>query len=415
MERIAVLGLSLSETDVASLERFSGPVAAGGDALCLELADALAASELAVLRTCNRLELCYARESGHQPGPEDAGEVVGALRLPPELASALHFHGGRQAVRHIFRVASSLDSLVVGEDQILAQVRAAFGHAEGLGLAGRLLSVVFEHAFQVGKQVRTETELGRRPLSVVGVGVAALAEHFGERRPRVAVVGAGEMGQLAARALAGVGLGPAVVVNRSPEAAARLASAHGATPLALDRFRAGAEPVDALVSATSAPGTILDRRALAALAGRTPLGGALFAVDLAMPRDLEPAPESAVELIDLEALRERARDNRLQRRLAAREAETLVERKVDVVARRFSQRRVAAAISDLHLESNAVFERELALLARGPLGALEPCAREAIERWARVTFGRVSHVPISALKQLAEELGGGAPNGEEDE
>ena len=131
------------------------------------------------------------------------------------------------------------------------------------------------------------------------------------------------------------------------------------------------------------------------------------AVDLALPRDLEPA--EGVELIDLQTLRGLARGNRAARRSAARDAEELVMRKLDTLTHRYSQHRVAAAIADLRLESNSVFERELARLLGGPvveLGGLDERAKQALERWAREAFGRVAHVPISAMKQLAEELAG---------
>ena len=414
MDRIGILGLSLSETDLADLERVSGPVAAGGDALWLELADDLAASELVVLATCNRVEIVYARESGHQPEASDAAAVLRSLGLEPggdpaQPSPALHFHGGRAAARHLFRVVSSLDSLVVGEAEILAQVRAAYAESERLRLAGRLLGGLFEHAFQVGKQVRTETELGHRPLSVVGVGVGALVERFSERdagapAPRIAVVGAGEMGTLAARTLRDAGLPASWIVNRSMERATALAAALGGRALELERFQAGRAPVDAIVAATAAPGVVLDGACLGRLHRTTPGGRPLLAIDLALPRDLEPT--EGVELIDLEQLRRLARENRAQRRRAAREAETLVERKLDRLAHRFTQHRVAAAIADLRIESSAIFERELAQLFRGPLAELDEPSRRALERWARGAFGRVSHVPISAMKQLAQELAG---------
>jgi glutamyl-tRNA reductase len=411
MDRVAVLGVSLAEAEVADLELFSRSLA-GGDAVWRELADALAASELVLLGTCNRFEVHYARESGHPPGPEDACAAVSALGLAREHAARLRFRGGREAARHLFRVACSLDSLVVGEGEILAQARVAFAHAEELGLVGRLLARAFEHAFQIGKQVRAETELGRRPVSVVGVGVAELARRFRGRAPRVAVIGAGKMGELAARALVGAGLAPALVVNRSPAAAERLAASCGARALELASFCSGAEPVDALVSATSAPAAVLERAALEHLARRTPLGGTLVALDLAVPRDLEPAPGVPLEVIDLEQLRERAAANARERQGAVSEAEALVERKLEIFARRQAEERVAAALCDVRFETSAILERELEQLFRGPLGLLDPAARAELERWARTAFGRLSHVPIHAIKQLAFELD--SPAGDED-
>src|SRR5262245_33378003 len=140
MERIAVVGLSLHETDVAGLERLARPTPAGAEAFLRDLADTLAASELVLLATCNRVEVAFAREVGHLPQPDDRELIASQLGLPASdaLRERLHFASGRDAVRHLFRVASSLDSVVLGEDQILAQVREAFALSERIGLSGRL-------------------------------------------------------------------------------------------------------------------------------------------------------------------------------------------------------------------------------------------------------------------------------------
>ena len=356
-----------------------------------------------LISTCNRCELVFARESGHAPGREDREALARALALDPrdELGARLFLHTGRAAARHLLRVAASLDSLVLGEDQILAQVRAAFDEARDLGLTGRLLGALFEQALQLGKRVRTRTELARHPVSVVSLGVAFVLEELaGLPAPRIAVIGAGATGAHAVRALAAAGRAPAFVVNRSPERARALAAEVGARVLALTELRAGVEPIDALVSATSAPAVVLDADALRRLAARTPGGRRLAAADLALPRDLEPCDDARVAVIDLETLRARAEENRQRRATAAAEAELLVEEQLAQLTRERSVEAVAGPYSAVAGAAREAFELELARLCEGRLAHLSPRDREAVERWARATFGRIAHVPFRALKEL---------------
>ena len=407
MERIAVVGASLHQAGVEELEELARTAESSPDAVLLELADALAASELVLLSTCNRIEVVYARETGHLPEAADRARVGRALGWPEGRQSLLRLYRGRRAVRHLLRVACSLDSLVVGEDQILAQVRRACEHSSGIGLVGELLTPLFEHASQVGKQVRTETELSRIPISVVGLGVAALLERLGERAraARIAVIGAGATGVQAALALRDNGIDVELVVNRSEGRAEALAQRVGARAVSLEDFRrigVGSERLDAVVSATSAPAFALSASALGALVERSP-AGRFVGVDLALPRDLEPVADPRVELIGLEALRARASRNKELRAAAAREAEELVERKLETFVERDARAAFAPAIGDVFAETSEIFERQLCELTRGRLAHLGEDERRAIERWARATFGRLAHVPLRASKRLARE------------
>jgi glutamyl-tRNA reductase len=405
MDRIAVAGLSIHEADVTELEALSSGAASVED-LLRELADELAASELVLLRTCNRTELFFARESGAPPSSLDRDSAAQALGIADDrLRVRLHLHRGRSAVRHLFRVVSSLESLVVGEDQILAQVRAAHARSRAVGLTGPLLEPVFEAALQVGKRVRTATDLCRHPVSVVALGIRALREEpwAEEARPRIAVVGAGRTGRLAGLALRDQGWPVDIVVNRSPGPAAELAQELGARPLSLMEFRAGCEPVDVVVTATNAPGFVLDADALGRVA-RPGEGRRLVGIDLALPRDLEPVDDDAFRIIDLECLRERAEENKRSRRAAALEAESIVERKLESLARRTTERRLEGIVGEILAETGEVLEHELRALPTGRLSALDEEDRRAVERWARRTFGRLAHAPLAACKRLSHHL-----------
>src|SRR5262245_55361235 len=184
MERVAVAGLSLHQTDVEGLEEAKRGLAALEEPAAKTLADHLGASEAVLISTCNRVELVFARENGHAPERADRALLAQALGLATEdeLGTRFFLHTGRAAARHLFRVTSSLDSLVLGEDQILAQVRAAHAAAAECGLCGRILGTLFEHALGLGKRVRTHTDLARHPVSVVSLGVAFLQERLEDRQ-----------------------------------------------------------------------------------------------------------------------------------------------------------------------------------------------------------------------------------------
>jgi glutamyl-tRNA reductase len=262
---------------------------------------------------------------------------------------------------------------------------------------------LFEHAFQVGKQVRTETELSRIPVSVVSLGLEAIAREFEGAEPRVAVLGAGAMAELVVKNSAEHGVKVAAVANRSLDRAKRLAQSCGAEALTLQAFLASRGGFDALISATSNPGYVLSRDALLAFAARTPLGRPLVAVDLAIPRDLEPVQSLAVKIVDLEALRAAADANRALRAAAAAQAEGIIERKLESFTARAAKSAISETIAEMRSESESVFEKELSQLFIGKLAHIPPADRVAIEHWARTAFGRVSHVPISAIKRLASD------------
>jgi glutamyl-tRNA reductase len=409
MHRIAIAGLSVHETDVAGLERAKARLASAAG-IEREIADRLGASELVVLSTCNRLELAFAREAGHLPTREDVDVLASVLALEPELARRFHFVAGRDAVRHLFRVAASLDSLVLGEDQILAQVRDAHRRATDELLVGKLLGALFQAAEHAGKEVRAKTELARRPISVATLALEHVERRFRGERPAIALWGAGEMARSAALGVRETGLDVAWVVSPTRERGERLAREAGARWLDADSSAARSLEIDVLVSATSAPGFVFSATELVNFAARAPLGTGLLALDLALPRDLEPCDDPRVEIVDLERLRLAAEANRAARLAAAADAERLIERQVELFTERDVGKRAAEALAELSTTTNDILEHELGGLFAGALADLDDERRRAIERWARQTFGRIEHAPIAAIKRLAQEL---APRGTE--
>jgi len=327
MDRIAVIGVSLHGTDVVGLEGIRRPLPEEREAFLRSMCDQLGASEVVYLTTCNRAEVIYAREEGESPSAGDIDLLAALLATSEEgdLASSLVFRGGRDAVSHLFRVTSSLDSLVVGEDQIIGQVREAYGSSADFGLVGTLLGPLFHHALAVGKQVRTDTELARHPVSVVSLALAALAKNLHREHPQIAIVGAGEIGGLIARMLTESKMPPTVIVNRSVEHAQSIAEECGSQAISLEAFRRGEVPVDAIVSATSSQEIVLDGETLCLLAEAVPGGERLLAVDLAVPRDLAEVESDKLQVIGMDDLRSTADENRALRAEAAVVAEQMVE------------------------------------------------------------------------------------------
>lgn len=398
-------GLSIHSTDVSGLEKVQRRDGADLPPFLRRLSDAVGASELVLIATCNRIEVVFAREEGDLPGDHDLRALARELSVREEdaafLERSLVLRSGREAVHHLFRVASSLDSLVVGEDQIIAQVRAAYGRSSDIGLVGGLLGPLFHASLQIGKKVRSETDLARHPVSVVNLAVARLSSWEGERPPVIAVVGAGEMGALIARALTSAGSPPAVIANRSAERARLVAAdCHGAATT-IESLAGGAVPVDVVVSATSAPGTVLTAADLSRLAASAPAGQGLLAIDLAVPRDLPACEDPAVDVVCLDDLRAEADHNRALRAEAAALAETLVERKVVNWTKRFREDVAAPLVTDLRADTEQLLARELEGLLSGRLSHLTEDDRRAVERWARSTFGRLMHLPVAALKRMA--------------
>jgi len=408
MERIAVAGLTLHHADAAELARLARRMQAFEEPPEKALGDRLGASEVLCLSTCNRVEVFFARESGHPPGPADRAEICAALGLEAQdpLRSALFLHAGRAAARHLFRVACSLDSLVLGEDQILAQVREAQRVSRELGLSGSVLGPLVEEALRLGKRVREETDLSQHPVSVVSLATAELARRWppGARPgPVIAVLGAGVTAAHAARSLAGVGLPVAFIANRSLDRARLLAAEVGARPLSLEAARTGSEPLDVVVGCTAAPGFVLQEPALLRLSRSAPAGRGLVCIDLALPPDLEPPQDplaARIDRIDLEFLRAAADRNRQRRAAAAALAEDLLEERLVQLSGRRAAAELSTSFSGVLAGVRETFEFELERLTQGRLAHLSERDREAVLRWARATFARVSHVPLAALKRL---------------
>ncbi len=366
------------------------------------IAEDPAIEEGVVLSTCNRVEI-YAAVPAYHAGFQALKRLLCETRGvdPDEIAAPLVSHYEEQAVEHLLAVAAGLDSMVLGEPQILSQVREALRLAEAEGVAGRAMTGLFHAAARAGRRVRSETGVGSAPDAFVDAGADLAAEALGGLAGRRAlVVGAGQMASLALGHLRRRGVGTVRVLNRSLERARAVAERTGAEPGDLDELPAALAESDLVVSATGAAGIVLAADTVtAAVAGRE---RPLFLLDLAVPRDVDPAAGRipGVRLVDIEGLR-----GVLATRAASVAAE--VERARAIVeeeARRFLVRRrsehLAPLIAALRRRGEEAIAAELHRF-RSELADLTPAEREAVEGLARGIVAKLLHDPIVRLKELS--------------
>jgi glutamyl-tRNA reductase len=375
--RLSLVGISHHVAPVELRERVALPLDRAA-ALARELGDAVC------LSTCNRTELYLAGERDDRALAtleEIAGEPLGPV--------AYRMHDEAAAV-HLFRVSAGLDSLVPGESEILGQVRAAYEAAS----AGPLLDRVFRQALQLGKRVRSETAIGESPASVPSAAAALAEQVFGDLAGRrVLLIGAGRIGELAAGSLSARGATISYVVNRSSEAAETLAHRFGAEPLAGDRIASKLGEVDVVLASTSAPEFVV-RAADVPPRRRQPL----FFIDIAVPRDVDPAVHEldGCYLYDIDDLEAVVAETLAGRRAEAESAERLVVEEAARFREWQASLDVVPAITSLRARAEEIRAAELA-----KLGDLPEHERRAIESVTAQILNKLLHLPTVRMKQAA--------------
>jgi glutamyl-tRNA reductase len=402
---VLVVGLSHRSAPVSLLERAS-LTRETQQKLLTDALDRPHVGEAAVLSTCNRIEV-YADVEKFHGGVADVSELLArhtGLGLD-ELSAHLYVHYEDRAVQHLFTVASGLDSMVVGEGQILAQVRGSLRDAQEAGAAGRVLNELVQQALRVGKRAHAETGIDRAGASLVSVGLDLAGKALGGIEGRTAlVVGAGSMSALAAASLRRAGVGRIVIANRTQAHAARVASAVDGEAHPLDALERALPEADIVISCTGATGYVMDAaqfEAAQAVRGGRPV----FALDLALPRDIDPIA-NAVEgltLVGIEDLGEVLRDH--QTALDVEDARHIVADEVAafVGAQRAAQ--VAPVVVALRSRAAEVVDAELDRLD-SRLPGLDPVQRDEVARALRRTVEKLLHVPTVRMKELAADEGG---------
>lgn len=370
-------------------------------------------SELVVLSTCNRVELYTAQEDPQSaPSHEQMANFLSEFHgIPLSLFfDVLPEATGPEAVRHLFQVVSGLDSMVVGEPQIVSQVKEAYRVAEINEGCGPLTNALFQEAIRVSKRVRTETKLGEGRISIASVAVGDFAkrifDHFGDKQ--VLIIGAGEMAEETLRYLKDEGVGDIVVVNRNPDRAARLAEQWGGTPQDYERLNEWMGQADVIVSTTGADRPIVD--ALRFKKARSATGGKpVFILDLGAPRDFDPGVGDLddVFLYDIDALEVACSENRRARSDQIERGLRIIEEETDEFLQKVYHRATGPIIKRLREEWHAVREDEVdRLFAKLPhLGDRD---RQAIERSIERIVNKLLHPPLETLRDQARE---GTPHG----
>jgi len=400
---LLVVGLSHRSAPVPLLER----VALSGDPLTKLVHDVAATGpvgETVVLSTCNRVEV-YAEVTKFHAAVAEIPELIARHTGVPldELTGHLYVHYEQRAVQHLYSVACGLDSMVVGEAQILGQVREALALAQRLGTAGRVLNELVQQALRVGKRAHTETGIDRAGQSLVSVGLELVAGALGHavQGKSAIVVGAGSMSALAAATLRRVGAGRIVIANRTVKRGRRLADQVGGAAVGLAELPAALAQADLLISCTGATGLVVHRDGIiSAMALRG--GRPIVLLDVALPRDVDPGVREVpgVTLVDLEAIAEAsvgAEDVDAVRAIVAEEV--LAYHGLQIEAQ------LAPTVAALRSKAAEVVAVELSRLD-GRVPELTEQAREEVARTVRRVVEKLLHSPTVRVKELATE-----PNG----
>ena len=399
---IVVVGLSHHTAPLALREALAFPREALEAAL-RRLREEAGLAEAMILSTCNRVEV-YAR-GGEAPAEEAVARFLAEYHGRPagELAAVLYRLNGDDAVRHAFRVAASLDSMVPGEPQILGQVKEAYQAAAAAGSLGAALNALRNRSLAAAKRARSETGIGRNAVSISYVAVELARKIFGELKDRrVLLVGAGKMSELAARHLVRGGALARVLGGRTLERAAELAAALGGQAAPLAALRDELARTDIAISGTGAPGLVVKREDVQA-ACEARRGRPLFLIDIAVPRDIESTARElpGVFLYDLDDLKSVAEANLRERRKQAVAAEAIVEREV----REFLawQRALDAVPVLVELRERAERIRRAEIdKARKRLGPLTPEQEAALDSLTMAIVGKLLHAPTVHLKEAAQ-------------
>lgn len=356
----------------------------------------------AVLSTCNRTEIYIAGARGvgdHRPIVALLSEIKGEVAIEGAPFFVL---SGKDAARHLFRVSAGIESMVVGESEILGQVRGAFTAATAAGTHTPALSRLFHTAIRAGRKVRTQTHIGRRAVSVSSTAVALAREVLGDLSDKtVLVVGAGEAGKITAGNLAGAGVAQVLVTSRNAERTADLAAALNGRAVPFDERERAIADADIVISSTAAQEFVIDRAAVAR-AARSRDSRPLLLIDIAVPRDIDPGARevAGVRLFDIDELQEVATHNMHLRRQELAAAEQIVEDEVTKFGDWLRSLEVVPTVSSLRAHAEAIRVAELGrTLAKTTMPDAD---RRRVEAMTSAIVKKLLHAPIARLKTPGE-------------
>jgi glutamyl-tRNA reductase len=407
--RLVLLGINHNTAPIEVRERLAIPSTRLADAT-RTLLHQPGIREGLILSTCNRVELLTLQDDVETTQPQTTTDLLRFLHeyfaVPPhDIQPHLYEFREREAIRHLFRVASSLDSMVVGEPQILGQVKESYTIAREVGAVSTHLESLLQRTFTVAKKIRSETQIGSSSVSIASVAVDLARKIFGSLQGKtVLLVGAGKMSELAARHLIEHGASSILVTNRTHARAEKIADEFAGSTILTEAIRFDAlydqaPRADIVITSTGAPQKIFSRahgqQFLHARRNRP-----MFFIDIAVPRDVDPSLNEVEGcfVYDIDDLQQVATANLADRSREAAAAETIVSREVEKYEQRLHSRDAVPAIKALQQQAEQLRQAELAR-SQSKLAALTPEQREAVEALTRSLTAKLLHPQLTALRE----------------
>ena len=400
MKEVILVGLNHRTAPVELRERIAFPEE-GLDRSMETLYNLSNLDEGLILSTCNRVEI-YAATKDSEKGVEEIKDFIAQQHHlhVSEFEDTLYVLQGEESVKHLFRVASSLDSMVVGEPQILGQIKEAYRLAHAAKTTGTLLNKLLHKAFSVAKRVRTETSIGNRAVSVSFVAVELAKKIFAHLEGReVLIIGAGEMCELAAQHLVRAGAQKILVTNRTWDRAMELAERFQGEALPFTELPHALLRADIIISSTGSPDVIVKKEEVSTII-RQRKQRPLFFIDIAVPRDIEPQVNTIdnVYLYDIDDLQEVAEANMKDRQHEARKAEAIVATEVEQFCRWYQSLELVPTIISLQEKMEEMRKKELEKTL-STLPTVSDKERRAMEVLSEAIVKKILHGPITLLKK----------------
>jgi glutamyl-tRNA reductase len=407
--RLVLLGINHNTAPIEVRERLAIPAERLADAT-LTLLHQPGVREGLILSTCNRVELLTLQDDAEATLPQTKTDLLRFLHeyfavSPHDIQPHLYEFREREAVRHLFRVASSLDSMVVGEPQILGQVKEAYTIARDAGAVSTHLEALLQRTFTVAKKIRTETQIGSSSVSIASVAVDLATKIFGSLYGKtVLLVGAGKMSELAARHLIQKGASSILVTNRTQSRAEKIAENFSSLTvhteaIPFEALYEQADRADIVITSTGAPQKIFGRSHGQHFLQRR-RNRPMFFIDIAVPRDVDPRMNEVEGcfVYDIDDLQQVAAANLADRSREAAAAENIVSREVDKYQERLQSRDAVPAIKALQQHAEQLRMAELAR-SQSKLADLSPQQREAVEALTRSLTAKLLHPQLAALRE----------------
>ncbi len=400
MQRLLLLGLNHATAPLEVRERLAFTNDQRQAAL-LALKEKFPESEAVLLSTCNRVELYISRPIHAHPRPEDLIQFLATLKSIPAASFQSHLYqkAEREVIEHLFSVTSSLNSMVVGETQILGQVREAYEFAQALNLAGPALNPLFQRAIAVGKEVMTDTPIAEGRISVASVAVdcaKTIFDHFTDKT--VLTIGAGKMAALVLQGFAQLNPKRLLIANRDPIKAQSLAARHNSQPAPFEKLDDHLITADIVISSTSSQNPVITRQRFESLLKQRRYRP-IFFIDIALPRDIEPAVGKLenVYLYNLDDLQNVISNTRSERSTAVDSAQKIVNEHVEKYLAWTRAREMGPLIDSLYKKHHDLAKEELDRTL-GKLTSLTPDDRAHLEELTRRIVNKLLHDPIKALR-----------------